>query len=742
MKRFILLFLVFLSMNGFGQFQFNFSDSIAVLKNGSQLENAWAGGLNYAQVSDIDFDFDGDLDLLVFDRSNDQIRIFEHKQDGVNHYYKFKPTGDQLFPTELRYRLTAIDYNQDGKNDLFTYGIGGIKVYKNVGNSTIGLQWQLVKNLLYSDNWGTQLNLYVSSADIPAIVDVDLDGDIDVLTYHISGEYLQYHKNISQETYGHSDSLVFELKNECWGGFREDVNSNSVFLNDQTLPCLGGNVPNPELNPHNVEKAHAGSTVLALDMDGNGVKDLILGDVAYPSMNLLINGGTSVNSNSAMISANPNFPSNSIPINMQLFPAAFWVDVDFDNKKDLLVAPNAKNVSENETSLIKYKNTSNTNAQNFVFETKSFLQEDMIEHGTGSIPVITDIDNDGLEDLFVADFFSYKPTLSKESRIAYYKNTGTSTNPVFTFIDKDFLNLSQSTLGLRLVPTFGDLNADGKKDLILGLENGTICYYKNTSTGSNPTFGIPIANYSDNLGQTISVGQYAAPQLVDLNKDGKLDLVIGNKTGELIYYENIGTSSIPSFELKNSLLGGVDVSSSISPDGYAVPHFFDHQDTTYLMVGSLDGAIHLFDSIQNNLSSGNVFSERTNNLLNLASTIGAYSACSVKDIDNDGNLDLFIGQDLGGVFHLEHDSNSSVGIYENSFEEDDLFIFPNPTNGIFTLQTKNGPLNVTIYGSDGKTLHQFLIIDTYTEIDIAALQKGIYFLKTNNSESVYRIMKN
>jgi hypothetical protein len=274
------------------------------------------------------------------------------------------------------------------------------------------------------------------------------------------------------------------------------------------------------------------------------------------------------------------------------------------------------------------------------------------------------------------------------------------------------------------------------------LENGTICYYKNTSTGSNPTFGIPIANYSDNLGQTISVGQYAAPQLVDLNKDGKLDLVIGNKTGELIYYENIGTSSIPSFELKNSLLGGVDVSSSISPDGYAVPHFFDHQDTTYLMVGSLDGAIHLFDSIQNNLSSGNVFSERTNNLLNLASTIGAYSACSVKDIDNDGNLDLFIGQDLGGVFHLEHDSNSSVGIYENSFEEDDLFIFPNPTNGIFTLQTKNGPLNVTIYGSDGKTLHQFLIIDTYTEIDITALQKGIYFLKTNNSESVYRIMKN
>ena len=29
----------------------------------------WAGGLNYIQISDIDYDYDGDMDLLVFDRS-------------------------------------------------------------------------------------------------------------------------------------------------------------------------------------------------------------------------------------------------------------------------------------------------------------------------------------------------------------------------------------------------------------------------------------------------------------------------------------------------------------------------------------------------------------------------------------------------------------------------------------------------------------------------------------------------
>jgi hypothetical protein len=149
-----------------------------------------------------------------------------------------------------------VDYNQDGKNDLFCYGIGGIKVYKNVGDAINGIQWEVAKDLLYSDNWGADLNLYVSSADIPAIVDVDGDSDIDVLTYHIGGQHLQYHKNMSMENYGVPDSLEFVLMNECWGKFREDVNTNSLFLNDNTPPCAEGNVPNPESpiqNP-NLEK--------------------------------------------------------------------------------------------------------------------------------------------------------------------------------------------------------------------------------------------------------------------------------------------------------------------------------------------------------------------------------------------------------------------------------------------------------------------------------------------------------
>ena len=688
MLRFFLIYLLLLICFSFkAQFQFNFNDSIEVYRTNTALKYPWAGGLNYAQFSEIDYDYDGDMDLLVFDRSNDQMRVFEQKIEGGVSFYKLNPLAYLEFPEQIRYRVFSIDYNGDGKNDLFTYGIGGIKVFKNVGSPQQGLQWELAKDLLYSDNWGANLNLYVSSSDIPAIVDVDFDGDIDILTFHISGEYLQYHQNQSQELYGHSDSLIYKLKNECWGGFREDVNTNFLILNDNTLPCTTGYVPNPGIKPNtsSVDKAHSGSTVLALDYDGSGVQDLIIGDVAYSNMNLLINGGTAPNTNSLMISVDPAFPSNSTPIAINLFPAAYFVDVDFDGKKDLLVAPNAKNVSENEKSIWKYKNTGTQSSANFVFETKAFLQQDMIEHGTASVPFLVDIDNDGLKDLFVSNFYAYKPTFNFESRIAYYKNTGTLNNPKFTLIDSDFINLSTLNYGYKISPSFGDLDNDGKIDILLGLENGTLIFYKNNSSSSSLIFAPPVLNYTDNLGAVISAGQYATPQIFDLDNDGKLDLIVGKKTGELMYYKNIGSLSTPQFQLTNPMLGNIDV-STLTPDGYPTPHFFRFQDTTYLLLGASDGFIRFYDAIDNALSIGNSFNLRDADFLSLSKAIGGYSSCAVADLDGDNKLNLFVGQDLGGLFHLEHDENSNLGIHTEIIPTQNIECFPVPANKSLTIR--------------------------------------------------------
>lgn len=750
--HFLLLFTCLLSFNNLkAQFNFEYNDSITVKVGTDTLKLAWDGGLNYVQFSDIDYDFDGDLDLLVFDRSSDNIRVFLQETINGTTQYKLKYNAQTSFPTDIRYRLTTVDYDQDGRKDLFAYGIGGIKVYRNVGDVTNGLQWEVAKNLLYSDYWGTSLNLYVSSADIPAIVDVEGDGDIDILTFHISGEHLQYHQNQSMELYGIPDSLEFILKNECWGGFREDINTSSVYLNDLSSECTTGNVPGAELNPSEVpmekkpteqQPKHAGSTILALDIDNSGVLDLILGDVSYPNLNLLINGGTAPNTNSVMISNDNAFPSNSLPANLQVFPAAFWVDTDFDNKKDLIVGGNAKNITENETSILHYKNVGTNNNPIFVHQTNAFLQNEMIEHGTASIPVFFDYDQDGLEDLFISNFFRYKPVLDKEGSIAYYKNTGTSTNPVFTFIDNDFLNLSSSAYGLHMVPTFGDLDNDGDKDLLLGLENGTLVYFKNTSVAPAMTFAAPIPNFTDDSGAIISSGQYATPQLFDLNKDGLLDLILGRKTGELMYYENIGTTTSPSFQLKNDTLGNIDLTNT-SPDGYPTPHFFRHNDTTVLFLGGIDGQLHYYKEIDNNLTSGNSFTLHSDQFLGI--DVGSYSSFWVNDIDNDGFLNMFVGQDLGGLYHFEVDPNSQASI--NEIEDlMDLILYPNPTKGEFTLSSPgNDQLAyyiIDIYGNEIRSRETFKGIVT---IDISNEASGIYFIAITNelgSQTVKRVVKN
>lgn len=732
LKTIIVLLLILQFGEVSAQFGFEFAPSIPVFRGGNQLDNAWGGGLNYTQVADIDFDFDGDMDLFLFDRSSNNIRILEQKDNSGTPFYQTNFDAKYLFPSDVRYRATMVDYDNDGRNDLFTYGIGGLKVYRNVGDITNGLQWELVSNLLYSQYPSVYTNLYVSSTDLPAIVDVDFDGDIDVLTFHQGGEHVEYHQNQSMELYGIPDSLIFELKNECWGKFSEDINTNTVLLNDPNAPCEGGSVPNPlkdKPDPQSAIYKHSGSTILAMDYDNSGVMDLILGDISFTNLVLLINGGTAPNTDSPMISQDPFFPSNTTAVDIQIFPAGFYVDVDFDNVKDLVVGSNARNISENETSIRFYKNIGTNTQPNFIYNSPKYFQVEMIEHGTGSVPVFFDYDEDGLKDMFVSNFYRYIPISDKESTIAYYKNTGTVNSPEFTYIDYNFLNLDAQSYGLRTTPTFGDIDGDGDEDLFLGRDDGSLVYYENLSIGSGAVFGTPQLNYPDNLGNPISSVSYCFPQLFDLNNDGLLDLILGNKNGVMIYYENIGTPTSPSFELKNSILGMVDITGPFSPDGYATPHFFRVNGVTKLFIGSYDGDLIYYDSIDGHLGVADTFSFIAKGYVNI--NVEAYSSFCVNDIDNDGNLDLFVGQDLGGIFHFEANPNSSASIAE--VEDVQVAVYPNPFNNSLTYVAEEVIEFISIFDLNGRLLVEIAPNSSKAYLDTDKLNKGLYITRISLS---------
>lgn len=736
MRSIILSFFIISLTVQFCNGQYEYNSSISVFKGGEELSMPWAGGLNHVQVSDFDVDFDGDLDLFIFDISSNNIRVFLQKQNGGVPYYELMYNAHTLFPSDIIYKGIMIDYDNDGRNDLWTYGLSGLKVYRNVGDVINGIQWELKEDLIYSEYISGLQPLQVLSSDMPAISDIDNDGDIDILTFHIGGENVEYHQNQSMELYGIPDSLVYELKNECWGLFREGGSTNAITLNDINFPCVGSSIANPE-NQISISKAHAGSSLLAIDMNNSSVKDLILGDAWYSTLTLLMNEGVTPNTNSAMISQDNSFPSYNTPVDVQIFPVSFYVDVDFDNIKDLVVGTNVRNVAENESSIWFYKNIGTNSLPVFSFVRTNLFQSEMIEHGTGSIPVFFDQNEDGLKDLLVGNFYRYIPTLDKETTIALYTNTGSLSNPEFTYTDYDYINLSQQSNSLRLSPTFGDIDNDGDDDLFMGQANGSLTYYENTSIGNGAIFNSPQINFMDNLGSIIDPGDYSFPQLFDLNNDNLLDLIIGIRTGELFYYENIGTSTNPSFELMNSFLGEVDVSGA-EVNGYAAPHFYRENDTTYLLSGAFDGKIHFYDNIDGNISSGQTF-----NLVSSAFggiDVDAYSTVVINDIDNDGYNNLFIGQELGGLYHFTEGESSNIGLQElnNSLL---ISLYPNPTAETITIKTEKGLVeSIQIWDLFGKLIYEDDVNKKSFDVNVDSFKNGIYIVKIAHS-SGQQLMK-
>ncbi len=85
-------------------------------------------------------------------------------------------------------------------------------------------------------------------------------------------------------------------------------------------------------------------------------------------------------------------------------------------------------------------------------------------------------------------------------------------------------------------PAFGDLDKDGDLDLVVGNSDGKIYAYRNNGN-SDLSPQDRFERFS--LWDSEDVGYYSDPTLGDLDKDGYLDLMIGNNNWEIRYYKNV-----------------------------------------------------------------------------------------------------------------------------------------------------------------------------------------------------------
>lgn len=724
-----------------GQFGFNRSDVVNVLNGGEVKKMPWAGGMDYCQYANIDLDFDGVEDLFVFDRTCNKVLTFLQKgATGVSDF-EYAPEYESLFPTDLRDWALLVDYNCDGLKDIFTYRLGGAKVYLNKGNETEGHLFEVTVPILRTFIYGAEAYMSFLPIDVPSIVDVDGDGDIDVLTFGLPGTTVEYHKNMSMELYGTCDSLKYETRNVCWGLFKEDGATNVVSLWDTlTEPCRSEDLTeeSPLTRPHehfDRQDRHAGSSLLALDMDNSGVMDLIIGDISYNNLTLLMNSGEVVNANSGMESQDNSFPSTSTAVDIPVFPAAFHVDLNNDGKRDLMVSPASRVGSENVESNWSYLNTGEDLAPNFTFDKPNFLQGEMIDVGSSSLPVFFDHNGDGLNDLLVSALGQYNPAgASPISKISLYVNTGTSEAPVFTFVTDDYQGLSTKGIGssLAFYPTFADLDGDGDEDMILGEYTGYCYFLENTGGAGNPaifnTF-LPLANSE---GTAIFDGTFTYPNLVDLDRDGDHDLVIGKRNGKLSYYKNTGVGTY-NFEFVTSEFGGVDVSGE-SIEGHAITQFVEVDGEYQLIVGTKSGYLYYYDDIEANLTG--TFHLVDVSLDNI--NIGTYSAPAVANLNGNNRFEMVLGNRRGGVDFFESAAVSNIGL-SNLEALKTINVFPNPATNKVNLDL--GSLNskqleavlVTVTDLTGKTLLSFQPQANQFQIDVSQFAKGAYIINLNAS---------
>jgi hypothetical protein len=450
-----------------------------------------------------------------------------------------------------------------------------------------------------------------------------------------------------------------------------------------------------------------------------------------------------------MTSFNMTYPPAN-PVDLQSYAIPFYLDVDDDGVKDLIVSNRRSGYGKDIETVWFYKNTGTNSTPNFVFQTKSFLQEDMIDVGTYSHPIFFDYNGDSLLDILIGNHgyfkaYDYPRADSSDAQLALFENTGTKYVPEFKQVTLDYAGLSNIKLDLAnnqaadgIYPAVGDIDNDGDIDMIIGDFYGNIHLFENTAGPGNPvSFAPPVINY-----QNIDVGDNAAPQLIDLDRDGKMDLVIGERDGNINYYKNVGSLTNPIFQLEDSTLGEVNVREQWDLWGFSTPFFYEFfeegstKGTYQLICGSKSGYLSLYDSIEYNGEITDTFRLLDNKYENIWE--GNHSSVSGADFNNDSANDILVGNYAGGVALYTGDPRYIFipGITEKN-EEPTLNIYPNPARDHIRLETKGLPgrrYRATIMNTTGTVMAKSSI-DKSGSINIEQLAPGVYFIQLSSLEN-------
>lgn len=636
--------------------------------------------------------------------------------------YAYEPSYEQLFP-DLQDWVLLRDFNQDSLSDIFTASKTGIQ----------------------------GIDVYRGLPD-GTFLQIDFDNPVKVLGYPSSSGVVT---NIYVSRFdipdisdidgdGDLDILTFET-----GGTKLYMYQNYALedgLGTDTLnfrltdKCWGRLVESFNTNdlilsddsttcPNNnrtfFPRLHGGSTVMTFDPDRDGDADVILGDFSYETILFLTNGGS--NKNAWVTDQTPDFPRADNRVEVPYFPAAFQIDIDHNQTQDLIFCPNQMDARSNVRHAKLYVGDGN-GPQGYEMQNSAFLNDQMIDLGTDASPTLLDYNGDGLKDILVGSRFheDYDPDFP--SQLFLFKNIGTASHPSYELVDRDWLSLRDIIDEIdALAPTCADLDGDGDLDLIIGNKRGKLIHIENLGIpGGSFEVGAVTYPWFD-----IDVGFSSFPAFVDIDQDGLLDMLIGEERGNINYFRNLGDLHNPVFDsdltAEENLeeFGGVDARQDNAVFGRSTPTVFTSQDTTFLIVGTSFGNFLLYDI--SNVDGTETFEP----LIHPISAIidGGRSRCVVGDMNENNKQELVIGHGRGGIsiYKTEYYVEGYVSSVEVA-QNESFSLYPNPVYDILTVKLADTRLRtIKVINNGGKVLTQYQGRDRIVKLFVADLTPGLYF---------------
>ncbi|MBS1256322.1 MAG: hypothetical protein MAG581_02138 [Deltaproteobacteria bacterium] len=594
-----------------------------LIKNGNITRNQlWLSSRNYFKIENLvgsdrhsfltsgDWNKDGRLDIMLGSRSG-EIFAFENHADKGTDWYQIK------FPSlkkNKRKHSSPVLSDIDGDGDLDIIS----------GNRQGKIEWLMNRGTEKKPDWIVHdVNLSqidVGSFSKPFLLDMDGDEDLDLLIGNSKGLIIYY------QNQGDKSSPHFVLRNTRISGIQMKGNASPSFWNwnkdEHPDLFVGGREGYLSLVSHTPpERSPA---LRGWNLESTQWQNLR--SIGYST---------------------PHF-----------------ADIDGDNKTDLLMG-------DVQGNLLYWKN----GGINIIADDKQEAEQIIVENTLEEEEQVVERTDTAID-----------AAVSEEEQIPQRTEP---IEPIFEFVSSKFGDLD---LGRRAFPAFLDVDGDSFLDLVVGNNAGELRYYRSEHSTGSVQWILESNNFLGYQG-----GKNAAPVFSDLDGDGDLDLLVGNQTGNIQYWENKGISEFSDFVYNPTVFIGVTGGRN------SVPAVIDlnSDGRKDLLLGNFNGQLYQYMSKVNGKEIR--FRLERRKYFNL--DVGMGSVPVIADINNDQQPELIIGSDSGNLFSFQANAENE-GTWEPTIEYFNELNLPIGGNPVFVDLDKDGDLDL-IVGSEEGTLHYF-----------------------------------